>query len=84
MSKDARRENFDPILNSPLCRWEEDVSYEKYDLLTAKAILPYEHLKNMASLDKGFLSHSKFYFSLKGGNISEKSYRKIHHIYNKN
>ena len=45
MSKDARGEKFDLIMNSLLCRGEEDVSCGKYDLLTAKSILPYEHLK---------------------------------------
>ena len=38
------------MLNSPLSKWEEDVRCEKYDLLIAKTILPYEPLKNMASL----------------------------------
>ena len=69
MSKDARGEKFDLILNSHLCKGEEDVSCEKYYLLTAKAILTYEHLNDMASSEEGFPSHSKFYISLRGGNI---------------
>ena len=59
------------------------MNFEEYDLLTAKENLPYEHLKNMCSLEEGFPSHSKFNSSLRGGNISEKSYRKMHHIYKK-
>ena len=65
MSNDARGEKFDIILNSPLWKRGEDVNYEKYDLLTAKAILPYEHMKNMTSLEKGFPSHGKFYSLLR-------------------
>ena len=73
MSKYARGEKFDLILNSPLCKREYDVKCEKYDLLTAKATLPYEHLKNTGSLEEGFPSHIKFYSSLRGGNISVKN-----------
>ena len=83
MSKDARGKKFYLKLNSPLCKRGKDVNWEKYDLLMAKATLLYENIKNMGSLKEEFPSHSKFYGSLRGRNISEKSYRKMHHIYKK-
>ena len=83
MSKEAREEKFDIILNSTLCKGEEDVNYEKYDLLTAKATLPIEHLKNMSSLEERFPYHCTFIVPWEGENITEKTYKKMYHIYKK-